>query len=54
MTIDAYAEPDLTAEPVVIVVPPLAEQRWYIVQIGDSFDEITRNIGGTKGAQPGV
>ena len=54
VTIDAYAEPDLTAEPVVIVVPPLAEQRWYIVQIGDSFDEITRNIGGTKGAQPGV
>jgi hypothetical protein len=38
----------------VIVVPPLAEQRWYIVQIGDSFDEIARNIGGTKGAQPGV
>ena len=25
-----------------------------IVQIGDSFDEIIRNIGGTKGPQPGV
>jgi hypothetical protein len=35
VTIDAYAELDLTAEPVVIVVPPLAEQRWYIVQIGE-------------------
>jgi hypothetical protein len=54
VTIDAYAELDLTAEPIVIVVPPLGEQRWYIVQIGDSFDEITGNIGGTKGAQPGV
>ena len=54
VTLDAYAELDLTAEPVVLVVPPLAEQRWYIVQIGDSFDEITRNIGGTKGPQPGV
>ena len=54
VTIDAYAELDLTAEPIVIVVPPLAEPRWYIVQIGDSFDEITRNVGGIKGPQPGV
>ena len=52
--IDAYAEMDLTAEPVVVFVPALSEPRWYIVQIGDSFDEIVRNIGGTKGAQPGV
>jgi hypothetical protein len=54
VTIDAYATLDLTAEPVVIFVPALQEQRWYIVQIGDSFDEIVRNIGGTKGPQPGV
>ena len=54
VTIDAYAELDVSGEPVAIVVPPLGEQRWYIVQIGDSFDEITRNIGWTKGAQPGV
>lgn len=54
VTIDAYATTDLTAEPVVIFVPALAESRWYIVQIGDSFDEIVRNIGGTKGAQSGI
>ena len=54
VTVDAYATLDLTAEPVVVFVPALAEPRWYIVQIGDSFDEVVRNIGGTKGAQPGV
>lgn len=54
VTIDAYATLDLTAEPVVIFVPALQDQRWYIVQIGDSFDEIVRNIGGTKGPQAGV
>ena len=53
-SIDAYAEMDLTAEPPVAFVPALSEPRWYIVQIGDSFDEIVRNIGGTRGAQPGV
>ena len=54
VTIDAYGSFDVTAEPVVVFVPTLSEQRWYIVQIGDSFDEIVRNIGGTKGPQPGV
>jgi hypothetical protein len=54
VTIDAYGTFDVRAEPVVIVVPPLAEPRWYIVQIGDFFDEIIRNVGGTKGPQPGV
>lgn len=53
-TIDAYGTFDVTAEPVVIFVPDLTEPRWYIVQIGDSFDEIIRNVGGTKGPQPGV
>ena len=32
----------------------LTEDRWYIVQIGDHFDEIIHNVGGTKGQQPGV
>jgi hypothetical protein len=54
VTIDAYATLDLTPEPVVVFVPALSEPRWYIVQIGDSFDEIARNVGGSKGAQPGV
>jgi hypothetical protein len=54
VTIDAYATLDLTAEPVVVFVPSISEPRWSLVQIGDSFDEIARNVGGTKGAQPGV
>jgi hypothetical protein len=54
VTIDAYGTFDVTAEPAVIVVPPLTEPRWYIVQVGDSFDEIIHNVGGTRGAQPGV
>ena len=39
---------------VVISVPALREPRWYIVQIGDMFDEIVYNIGGSKGAEPGL
>jgi hypothetical protein len=54
VTIDAYAGLDLTNEPVVIFVPNLTEPRWYLVQIGDTFDEVIRNIGGIKGPQPGV
>jgi hypothetical protein len=54
VTVDAYGTLDLTAEPVVVFVPALTEPRWYLVQIGDSFDEVARNIGGIKGPQPGV
>jgi hypothetical protein len=54
VTIDAYANFDVTTDPVMVFVPTLTEPRWYIVQIGDSFDEIIRNVGGTKGPQPGV
>jgi hypothetical protein len=54
VTIDAYAAFDVTDEPVVIYVPALPEPRWYIVQLGDFFDEIFHNIGGTKGQQPGT
>lgn len=39
VTIDAYAQADLRQEPAVLHVPTLAEPRWYIVQIGDNFDE---------------
>ena len=35
-------------KPAVIFVPKLIEERWYIVQIGDHFDEIILNVGGTK------
>lgn len=41
VTIDAYGDFDVSAEPLVIFVPALAESRWYIVQIGDTFDEVT-------------
>jgi hypothetical protein len=54
VTIDGYAHFDVTNEPVVVFVPKLPEPRWYIVQIGDSFDEIIHNVGGIKGEQPGV
>jgi hypothetical protein len=54
VTIDAYAAFDVTNEPVVVYVPALSEPRWYIVQLGDFFDEIFHNIGGTKGQQPGI
>ena len=54
VTIDGYGAYDVTVEPAVIFVPKLERSRWYIVQLGDAFDEIFRNIGGTKGEQPGV
>ncbi|MFL5607088.1 MAG: DUF1254 domain-containing protein, partial [Gemmatimonadaceae bacterium] len=54
VTIDAYAAFDVGREPVVIFVPKLERERWYLVQLGDHFDEVFHNIGGTKGQQPGV
>ncbi len=54
VTIDAYTYTDLTKEPVVIFVPASSEKRWYVVQIGDSYDEVIYNVGGVKGPQPGT
>jgi len=54
VTIDAYGICDVSEEPVVVSVPRLKSDRWYIVQLGDYFDEIFHNIGGTKGQQPGT
>lgn len=54
VSIDAYGNAVLRDEPVVISVPALKENRWYIVQIGDMFDEIVYNIGGLKGPEPGL
>lgn len=54
VTLDAYAAFDVSHEPAVVFVPRLSPERWYIVQLGDHFDEIFHNIGGTKGQQPGV
>ena len=54
VTIDGYCTFDVTDEPFVIFVPKLSAPRWYIVQIGDTYDEIIHNVGGVKGEQPGV
>jgi hypothetical protein len=54
VSIDGYACADLGSEPVVVRVPALNESRWYIVQIGDYYDQVVYNIGGSKGAEPGL
>ncbi|MGD0443925.1 MAG: DUF1214 domain-containing protein [Edaphobacter sp.] len=54
VTIDSYCNFDVTDEPLVLFVPKLSAPRWYIAQIGDSFDEVIHNVGGIKGEQPGV
>lgn len=54
VSIDGYGNANLTAEPCVISVPTLREPRYYIVQIGDMFDEVTYDIGGAKGPEPGL
>ncbi len=35
-------------------MPKLVSERWYIVQLGDYYDEIFHKIGGTRGQEPGV
>jgi hypothetical protein len=54
VSIDSYGAADLRVEPVVVSVPPLSENRWYIVQISDYYDQIVYNIGGSKGPEPGL
>lgn len=54
VTIDGYGLGDLGKEPVVIKVPKLEKPRWYIIQVGNMFDEVIRNIGGYKGEEPGL
>jgi hypothetical protein len=54
VSIDGYCAADLRVEPLVVKVPPIEENRWYIVQIGDYFDEVVYNIGGSKGPEPGL
>lgn len=53
VTIEAKAAYDVSHEPVVVHVPHLDEPRWYLVQIGDTFDELIANVGGAKGPRPG-
>jgi hypothetical protein len=46
VSIDGYSAANVRNEPVVLKVPPIQEDRWYIVQVGDYFDEVVYNIGG--------
>jgi hypothetical protein len=54
LTIDGYALLDLADGPVVIHVPKLADERWFIVQIGDAFDDVVLNVGGSRPHVPGA
>ena len=54
VSIDAYGAADLSNEPLVLRVPPINEKRWYIVQVGDFYDQIVYNVGGSKGPEPGL
>ncbi len=54
LTIDAYAIMDVSDGPVVVNVPVLRAPRWFIVQIGDAFDDVICNVGGTPSAMPGA
>jgi len=39
-TLYSFANLDLTAEPVVLVVPPMAGKRWWIMQIIDAWNDV--------------
>ncbi len=54
LTIDGYAILDLADGPVAIHVPKLADDRWFIVQIGDAFDDVVLNVGGSRPHVPGA
>jgi hypothetical protein len=54
LTIDAYAILDLADGPVVVHVPKLGTDRWFIVQIADAFDDVILNIGGSRPPIPGA
>jgi hypothetical protein len=54
LTIDGYAVLDVADGPVVIHIPPLDDDRWFIVQIGDAFDDVALNVGGSRPHVPGA
>lgn len=54
LTIDGYAILDVADGPVVIHVPTLVDNRWFIVQIGDAFDDVVLNVGGSRPHVPGA
>lgn len=54
VSIDGYCTADLRTEPLVVSVPVVPQNRWTIVQVGDFYDEVVYNIGGSRGAEPGL
>ena len=54
LTIDAYAIVDVADGLVVVHVPKLGTDRWFIVQIGDAFDDVVLNVGGSRPHVPGA
>ncbi|MBR0793179.1 DUF1254 domain-containing protein [Bradyrhizobium manausense] len=54
VSLDGYGAADLTNEPVVVSIPAINEKRWYIVQVGNYYDQVIYNIGGSKGPEPGL
>jgi hypothetical protein len=54
LTIDGYAILDLADGPVVIHVPTLDDDRWFIVQVGDAFDDVVLNVRGSRPHVPGA
>lgn len=53
-TLYSLAQIDLTAEPIVLVVPPMEETRWWIMQIIDGWNDVpaapgSRTHGGKGG-----
>ena len=54
LTIDAYGILDLADGPLVIHVPKLDDQRWFIVQVADAFDDVILNVGGSRTPVPGA
>ena len=54
LTIDAYAILDVSDGPVVLYVPAFSAPRYFIVQIGDVFDDVIHKVAGARPAVPGA
>jgi len=54
LTVDSYGIVDVSRGLVVLFVPHFRSPRWFIVQLGDAFDDVVFNVGGTKAAMPGA
>jgi hypothetical protein len=53
-TLYSLAHLDLTAEPIVLVVPPMEEKRWWIMQIIDAWNDVPAAPGSRTHGQKGA